>query len=56
MTIQAHIDSLKNRHDALDGRLASAKSSPSVDDATITEIKKKKLRVKDEIARLETAD
>lgn len=53
MTVQAHIETLKKKHQALDAELASAKISPSVDDVEISEIKRRKLSLKDEITRLE---
>ena len=55
MTVHAHIETLKKKHEILDRELASANASPSVDDATITGIKRRKLRVKDQINRLENS-
>jgi hypothetical protein len=55
MTVKAHIETLRKRHGALDARLASAKTSPSTDDSEVSSIKREKLRLKDEIARLENS-
>lgn len=53
MTVHAHIETLKKKHRALDQELASASASPSTDDTTLTDIKRRKLSLKDEIVRLE---
>ncbi|MGG7516659.1 YdcH family protein [Allorhizobium undicola] len=52
MTIQAHLDSLAKKHGALEEKLHAALSSPSSDDNEILEIKRLKLRIKDEMERL----
>lgn len=53
MTIQAHLAELEKRHRALEDELAEAMTHPSTDDLTIRELKRRKLLVKDEIARLQ---
>ncbi len=55
MTIQAHLESLEKKHGALEEKLHTALASPSVDDRTISEIKRLKLRVKDEMERLKVS-
>ena len=52
MSIQAHLAELEKKHQALETELADALAHPSVDDSTIAELKRRKLHVKDEIARL----
>jgi hypothetical protein len=52
MSMQAHLAELEKKHQALETELADALAHPSVDDATIVELKRRKLHVKDEIARL----
>ncbi len=52
MTIQAHIASLEKKHGALEEELESILASPSSDDREIAEIKRRKLRLKDELERL----
>jgi hypothetical protein len=53
MSIEAHLAELERRHRALDAEIAEARSHPSVDDLQIVELKRRKLLVKDEIARLQ---
>ncbi|MBC2772295.1 MAG: DUF465 domain-containing protein [Rhizobium sp.] len=52
MTIQAHLESLQKKHGALEEQLHDALASPSVDDRHIAELKRLKLRLKDEMERL----
>lgn len=52
MTIQAHLESLEKKHGALEEQLHLALTSPSVDDREIAELKRRKLRIKDEMERL----
>jgi hypothetical protein len=53
MSMQSHLAELEKRHRALEAELADALAHPSTDDATIVELKRRKLQVKDEIARLQ---
>ena len=55
MSIQAHLAELERKHQALEEELSDALAHPSVDDTTIAELKRRKLQVKDEIARLNSA-
>jgi hypothetical protein len=52
MTIQAHIASLEKKHGDLEEELQTILSSPSADDREIAEVKRRKLRLKDEMQRL----
>jgi hypothetical protein len=52
MSIQSHLAELERRHEALEQELSDALAHPSTDDMTIAELKRRKLQVKDEIARL----
>jgi hypothetical protein len=52
MAIEAHLAELERRHQALEHEISEAQSHPSIDDLTIAELKRKKLLVKDEMARL----
>ncbi len=52
MTIQAHLESLQKKHGALEEQLHHAMTSPSIDDSQIADLKRRKLRLKDEIERL----
>jgi hypothetical protein len=56
MTILAHLSKLERRHQALEDELADAINHPSSDDLKIAELKRRKLLVKDEMARLQSGD
>ena len=53
MSLQAHIGELHAKHKALEAELAEAMNHPASTDAEIAALKRKKLRIKDEITRLE---
>jgi len=52
MAMQSHLAELEKRHQALEVEIMEAMTHPSADDLKIAELKRKKLHVKDEIARL----
>jgi hypothetical protein len=52
MAIQSHLAELERRHQALEQEISEALSHPSTDGLKIAELKRRKLHVKDEIARL----
>jgi hypothetical protein len=52
MSMQAHLAELERRHQALEQEISEALAHPSVDGLKIAELKRRKLQVKDEIARL----
>jgi hypothetical protein len=52
MSMHAHLAELERRHQALEAEIAEARAHPSTDDLEIVELKRRKLLVKDEIARL----
>ena len=52
MSMQSHLTELERRHRALEDEITEALAHPSTDDLTIAELKRRKLQVKDEIARL----
>jgi hypothetical protein len=52
MSIQSHLAELERRHQALEQEINDAQMHPSCDDLKIAELKRRKLQVKDEIARL----
>ncbi len=49
------LESLKARHAGLEAQIAEEIKRPHPDDTTIHALKKEKLKIKDEIARLERA-
>jgi hypothetical protein len=52
MSMQSHLAELEKRHQALEAELNECLTHPGVDDLKIVELKRRKLLVKDEIARL----
>jgi hypothetical protein len=52
--MESHIAELQRRHAALDREIHDALAHPSVDDLQVTELKRKKLALKEEIERLKT--
>ncbi|MDJ0627912.1 MAG: DUF465 domain-containing protein [Rhodobacter sp.] len=52
MTLSSHLDELKKKHETLSAMVEDAQRSPGTDDLHITELKKQKLRLKEEIYRL----
>jgi hypothetical protein len=53
MSVQAHLGELAAKHKALEAELEDAMSHPASTDAEIAELKRKKLRIKDEMTKLE---
>lgn len=54
MSLTSHIEELKKKHKSLSEAVESAQRAPSVDGLRISNLKKQKLRIKEEIARLST--
>jgi hypothetical protein len=52
MAIESHLAELERRHQALEQEISEALTHPSTDDLKVRELKRRKLYVKDEIARL----
>lgn len=52
MSIDAHLATLEKKHGELEAELRTVQSQPSVQDEMIVDIKRRKLRLKDEINRL----
>ena len=52
MTVEARIAELTQRHAKLEQNLSSELNHPSSDDTVITDLKRQKLRLKEEIERL----
>ena len=55
MSVEAHIEQLRERHSALESELMALISSPSSSDRELADVKRQKLRLKDEIHRLKAA-
>ena len=52
MAIESHLAELEKKHQALEVEINEALTHLSIDDLQIVELKRRKLHVKDEIARL----
>ncbi|MPZ58182.1 MAG: DUF465 domain-containing protein [Rhizobiales bacterium] len=53
MSLETHLAELERRHRALEEQISEALAHPSSDGLKIAELKRRKLQVKDEIARLQ---
>jgi len=53
MSLKSHLTELIGKHRALEDELAEAMGHPASTDSLLAEIKRRKLRVKDEITRIE---
>jgi len=54
MSVQARLDALKERHEALEQRIADEDQRPRPDSDTLKRLKVEKLHVKEEMERLRT--
>ena len=52
MSLSAHVEELKRRHKSLSDQVEAAQRAPGTSDQKIAELKKQKLRLKEEIERL----
>jgi len=52
MSLQGHIVELQRRHEALEKEIEKEQHYPQHDELKIVELKRKKLLIKDEIAKL----
>ena len=52
----SHLADLEQKHRALEKQINDALAHPSTDDLTIAELKRRKLQVKDQIARLQQVE
>lgn len=55
MTIEAHLTTLEKKHGALEQELHVAMNRPSTQDEQIADLKRRKLRIKDEMERLRSS-
>jgi hypothetical protein len=54
MTIASHIAELKRKHENLSTAVEQAQRAPGTDGLQIAELKKQKLKLKEEISRLQS--
>jgi len=52
MTLSSHLQELRRKHQELADQVEAAQRNPGVDGLAIAELKKQKLRLKEEIHRL----
>ncbi len=52
MAIRSHLNELEKRHESIDHEIEAAQASPGIDHLQVMELKRKKLRLKEEIERL----
>lgn len=55
MALSSHLEELRKKHRNLSDQVEDAQKSPGARDFEITELKKQKLRLKEEIERLQSA-
>lgn len=52
MSLSSHLQELQKKHETLSKQVETAQRSPASDDLAIGEMKKQKLRLKEEIERM----
>ena len=56
MSVDSHLAELERRHEALKREIHEAQSHPGFDEFEVTQLKRRKLHIKDEIAKLAKHD
>lgn len=56
MALEMHLLELERKHQALEKEIEEAMHHPGIDTLALTELKRKKLSLKDEIERLRTTE
>ena len=56
MTTEGHMEALVRRHRELDRRIEDELNHPSHDDLFVAALKRKKLEIKDELAKFQLTD
>jgi len=54
MSLQSHLSELNSKHQALENQIDNAHNHPSVDSVELARLKRRKLQLKDEMARIES--
>ena len=55
MSLSSHLQELRKKHENLSQQVEAASRNPATDQVEITQLKKQKLRLKEEITRLSQA-
>lgn len=56
MPLQNHLTELERKHELLEREIRDAMAHPAVGDEKLSELKRRKLQLKDELARLKRPD
>ena len=56
MSLRNHLDQLERKHEALERELADAATHPGTGEAKTTELKRRKLHLKDQLVRLKVGE
>ncbi|MGH6924956.1 MAG: YdcH family protein [Propylenella sp.] len=56
MSVESHLAELERRHEALKREIQEAQSHPGFDDIEVAALKRRKLHIKDEIAKLRSEE
>ncbi len=56
MSVSSHITELRRKHAVLEQRIENELRSPGSDDLRVTELKREKLRLKDQITKLTSTE
>ena len=52
MSLTSHLSALRKKHESLSGKIEGEQRSPGSDDLVVADLKKEKLRLKEEIERI----
>ncbi|PYG26888.1 YdcH family protein [Pelagimonas varians] len=52
MSLSSHVQELKKKHQSLSDSIETAQRAPGIDDLQIVDMKRQKLKIKEEIERL----
>ncbi|MEM7489144.1 MAG: DUF465 domain-containing protein [Pseudomonadota bacterium] len=55
MSLTSHLQELRKKHETLSRQVEEEQRSPAVDSIALAEMKKRKLAIKEQIARLDAA-
>lgn len=56
MSIESHLAELEKKHQAIEREIESELTHPSSDEVKLSSLKRKKLRIKDEMVRLSSPE
>lgn len=52
MSVESHVQELRRKHQTLSDRIDVVQRNPGMDEVAITQMKREKMRIKEEITRL----